>query len=232
MSLSSPLKWVEKFRYLEVLVTRRTLDFFDRNLQPLLTSLKACCVSWSGLPLNLIGRINLVKMILLPRFNYIFRNCPIWIPLAFFKEIETILISFIWNGASPRVAKTTLYLPPRLGGLALPNFRVYFWAAMLVSVYWWFQGSRANAAICLEAAFLGSLLDLQNIIYRAYQFLPGPTYTTWRVRRAGPESGSGGRPRNASQLLPSCPLLKRFGATRATPLSYHSRPTAMGEIWD
>lgn len=37
---SSPLQWVEEFRYLGVQVTRRISEFFDRNFQPLLTSLK------------------------------------------------------------------------------------------------------------------------------------------------------------------------------------------------
>lgn len=114
------------------------------------------------------------------------------------------MIPFIWNGASPRVAKTMLNLPPRLCGLVLPNFQVYFWAAMLVSVYLWFQGSSANAATCLRAAFLGSLMDLRNLIYRgprAYRFLPGPTHTTFRIWRAATRRLS-----TSGQLSPAQPL--------------------------
>lgn len=103
---------------------------------------------------------------LLPCFNYIFCNCPVWVTISFFKEIGSCLVSFIWNRASPRMAKSMLSLPSWLGGLALPNFLVYFWAVVLVSAYQWFQSSRANAATSLEVAFLGSLLDLRNLIYR------------------------------------------------------------------
>lgn len=185
--LSSPLQWVEEFSYLGVQVTRRNSEFFERNLQQLLASLKTCCSSWSGLPLNLLCRINLVKIMLLQGFNYIFRNCPIWVPFSFFREIDSCLISFIWNGASPCIAKDTLSLPSRLGGLDSPNFRVYFWVAVLVSAYWWFQGSRANAAICLEAAFLGSLMDLRELNLQGPQGVSSHsgTYTHYIVSLGG-----------------------------------------------
>lgn len=75
------------------------------------------------------------------------------------------------------MAKSTLYLPVQLGGLTLPNFQVYYWAAVLVTVYWWFVGLRSNA-VCVEAACLGSLSYLQNLVYRGirvYDAVPGPT---------------------------------------------------------
>lgn len=65
-----------------------------------------------------------------------------------------------------RLARSTLCLPVRCGGLALPNFQTYFWAAILVSVRWWFVRSRSNAAVCLEATLLGSLSELGHLVYR------------------------------------------------------------------
>lgn len=41
----TPLCWVEEFRYLGIQVTKKSTDFFDQNLQPVLTSLKKCCSS-------------------------------------------------------------------------------------------------------------------------------------------------------------------------------------------
>lgn len=52
---SIPLGWVEEFRYLGLQVTRKTTDFFDSNIKPLLTALKTNCSSWTWLPLNLLG---------------------------------------------------------------------------------------------------------------------------------------------------------------------------------
>lgn len=81
---SSPLRWIEKFRYLGVIVTQHLSDYMDKNLLPLLTSLKAKCNSWAHLPLNLLGRKNLLKMIFLPKFNF------------FFKELSNMGPSFLF----------------------------------------------------------------------------------------------------------------------------------------
>lgn len=55
-----------------------------------------------------------------------------------------------------------------------------------MTTYWWFEGKRSNAAVCVEAAPLGSIQDLQNLVYRgtkAYVELPAPTRATLRVWR-------------------------------------------------
>lgn len=176
---STPLRWVEEFCYLGVMITKHHSDYMEKNLLPALATLKSKCSTWASLPLYLLGRINLLKMVILPKFYYLFRNCPIWIPANFFKEINKCIGSFIWSGALPRLAHSTLWLPAHLGGLALPSFQVYYyWAAVLVMVQWWYQGSRTNAAICLEANCLGSLAGLRSFPYRgpgAYEMTPGPT---------------------------------------------------------
>lgn len=144
------LQWVDEFRYLGVQATRCTSEYVGCNHLPLLSLLKAKCQSWSRLLLNLIGRMNLVKMMILPQFNYIFRNCPVWVPNSFFK-VDRCVDSFIWSGVSPCLAKAMLSLPPWLGGLALPNFQVYFWAAILVSVFFFVCVFRALGLMWLLA---------------------------------------------------------------------------------
>lgn len=99
----------------------------------------------------------------LPKFIYLSCNCSVWIPNSFFREVDSCISTFMWNGAIPHLAKSTLHLPVKLGGLALPNFQIYFWAAVLVTTYWWFEGSHDNSAVYVEAACLGSLSDLQNL---------------------------------------------------------------------
>lgn len=55
---------------------------------------------------------------------------------------------------------------------------------MLVTAYWWFEAKRSNATVCVEAAWLGSLQELQNLVYRgvgAYRDPPIPTRATIKV---------------------------------------------------
>lgn len=120
------LCWVDEFRYLEVSVTRDLSAFCDKNVLLLISLLWERCASWFTLPLNLLGRINFLKMINLSQFTYVFGNYPIWIPNSGFWENDRYITLFIWYGSLPRLANSTLQLPSCCGGLALPNFQVYY----------------------------------------------------------------------------------------------------------
>lgn len=67
------------------------------------------------------------------------------------------------------------------GGLGLPNSQLYYWAAVSVTVRWWFSQSRHNPTVTLEAPLLGSYAALSNLVYRAYPLVTVPMRMTMRV---------------------------------------------------
>lgn len=65
-------------------------------------SLTDRCATWSTLPLNVLDRINILKIIFLPKFLCVFRNCPTLLQKTFFREVDSCVGTFVWT-VPPRI---------------------------------------------------------------------------------------------------------------------------------
>lgn len=83
------------FKYLGIEVTHTLPTTFRKNFIPLLDKCKQDMVRWGSLPLTVIGHVNLVKMLILPKFLYLFQNIPILIKKSFSKHLmESLFPSY------------------------------------------------------------------------------------------------------------------------------------------
>jgi hypothetical protein len=99
---------------------------YDMNLNSLKKEIKEDLRRWKELPCTWIGRINIVKMAILPKAIYRFNEILIKSSTQFFIELERAICKFIWNNKKTRIAKTILNNKRTYGGITILYLKLYY----------------------------------------------------------------------------------------------------------
>lgn len=144
-------KWSDShFTYLGTNIPRDLKRTFELNFPPILCKVKELLEEWGKGLHSWLGRCNLNKMCILPKFLYLFQALPISIPANYFKQIHSLFTKFVWSQSKPRLKRRYMTLPKHCGGLALPDAKQYYQAVHLGRIIDWSRHGKAKLWVQVE----------------------------------------------------------------------------------
>uniref|UniRef100_A0A670ITK0 Reverse transcriptase domain-containing protein n=1 Tax=Podarcis muralis TaxID=64176 RepID=A0A670ITK0_PODMU len=131
------IKVAKKIKYLGIWLTPKNINLIEDNYTSTWNKVKKDLDVWNRVNLSWLGRMEAIKMNILPRMLFLFQNIPVIRGTKIFKDWRKTLSRFIWQGRRPRIRFKLLTDCKERGGLAVPDLKLYYEAACLCWVKDW-----------------------------------------------------------------------------------------------
>ena len=122
---------IKKIKYLGINLPKGTKELYAENYKTLVKEIKNNINRWRDISCSWVGRINIVKMTILPNTIYRFNMIPVKLPMKIFHRTRTNFFTIHMGTQRPQVAKAILRKKNGAGGLNLPDFRLYYKAMVI-----------------------------------------------------------------------------------------------------
>uniref|UniRef100_A0A8C5N7I9 Reverse transcriptase domain-containing protein n=1 Tax=Gouania willdenowi TaxID=441366 RepID=A0A8C5N7I9_GOUWI len=167
-----PFRWAPSgFDYLGIRIVPQLNRLYSENITPLVKKVQEMLTRWKNLPVSFLGRINLIKMTVLPKILYPTSMLFVNLRANDIANMNKALSDFIWNGRKPKVKLAGLQLPREQGGWGLPNIEYYVLSLQARIVSAWVNGGSDSPWLDIES-FICTPLSPVNLLGKSLKEIP------------------------------------------------------------
>ena len=99
---------------------------------------------WNDIQCSGVGRINIVKMTILSKAIYRFNAIPIKLLMAFFTKLDYFKKKICMETLKSPHSQSHLEKKKRAWGIELPDFRLYYKAIVIKTVWYWLKNTNID----------------------------------------------------------------------------------------
>ena len=149
-----------RFSYLGLTFTVDLSNMTELNYSKVLSDINKIMCQWGKRRLTPLGRITVVKTLIIPKLNYLFINLPNPDHVTL-NKINSSLYKFVWGGQD-RVSRTQFCQNYDRGGVKMVDIKIFLHALKLIWVRKWYS---ANESTMMRKQFTYFIANKINFVF-------------------------------------------------------------------